>query len=140
YACVSGTCVATGGGDAGTCSSGDSRPCGSDVGECRKGTQRCVSGSFGPCEGELGPTAEKCNGKDDNCDGTVDNAVIDATACEKVLGVCAGSKRACIDGGLETPCAGASYGASYQPVELSCDGLDNDCDGTADNSGVSGGA
>lgn len=39
---------------------------------CRKGTQTCRQGEYGPCIGEQTPQKERCNGKDDNCDGRID--------------------------------------------------------------------
>jgi hypothetical protein len=41
------------------------------IGECKPGKQTCVSGSWGPCLGGLGPAAEVCanEGKDNDCDG-----------------------------------------------------------------------
>ena len=42
------------------------------VGLCAAGTQTCTAGTFAACEGAVGPVAELCNGKDDNCDGTCD--------------------------------------------------------------------
>ena len=41
-------------------------------GVCRKGTQRCVSGQWGACEGQRLPGVERPNNKDDDCDGLVD--------------------------------------------------------------------
>jgi hypothetical protein len=59
--------------DAACCATGSSRPCGTDIGICKPGTQRCIGGSWGPCEGGVGPTREICyNDLDDNCDGLVD--------------------------------------------------------------------
>jgi hypothetical protein len=52
--------------------------------------------------------------------------------CEKQQGVCAGSTRTCVDRQYEPVCTSASYGQAYEPLELSCNGLDNDCDGTVD--------
>ncbi len=49
-------------------------PAARGVGECRDGTRACdaVGELWGPCEGWVGPTAETCNGLDDDCDGAVD--------------------------------------------------------------------
>jgi hypothetical protein len=45
--------------------------CGSDEGECEAGELTCVDGML-ECVGLVGPEPEQCNGKDDDCDGTVD--------------------------------------------------------------------
>ena len=42
------------------------------VGTCRQGRPSCGNGGTVLCGGEVLPTAEVCNGKDDDCDGTVD--------------------------------------------------------------------
>ena len=55
-----------------SCINGDTQTCGSDVGECQSGIQTCSSGSWGACVGEIAPTAEICDGLDNNCDGTAD--------------------------------------------------------------------
>jgi len=43
-------------------------------GECRFGINRCSRGMWS-CEGQVAPRQEVCNGKDDNCDGIVDEGV-----------------------------------------------------------------
>jgi len=44
-----------------------------NVGECKAGTQTCVNGQWGACEGEVTPVAEICgDGKDNNCNGQTD--------------------------------------------------------------------
>ncbi len=53
------------------CRPGESRPCGSDTGECRAGQERCESGLYGACDGR-GPAEEDCNGRDDDCDDRTD--------------------------------------------------------------------
>jgi len=53
---------------------GGGATCGTDVGECRSGTMTCTAGSL-VCAGAVGPTAEVCDGLDNNCDGSVDNTV-----------------------------------------------------------------
>ena len=42
------------------------------VGQCSAGTQTCTNGAWGICTGEVLPTAETCNGLDDDCDGITD--------------------------------------------------------------------
>jgi hypothetical protein len=47
---------------------------GAGVGECELGTWVCANDGEGVlCEGALGPVAEVCDGKDNDCDGTPDN-------------------------------------------------------------------
>ncbi len=45
--------------------------CGTDEGECSFGVTQCVEGTL-TCAGGVGPTAEICDGTDNDCDGTVD--------------------------------------------------------------------
>ncbi len=55
------------------CSGDVSRTCATLRGVCAAGTERCVGGGWGACS--IQPVAEVCNGVDDNCDGTVDEAL-----------------------------------------------------------------
>ncbi|MBN9687225.1 MULTISPECIES: putative metal-binding motif-containing protein [unclassified Corallococcus] len=64
--------------------------------------------------------------------GTPDSGVAEALPCEKTQGVCAGAKRAMVDGAYEPVCTARSYGENYEATETRCDGLDNDCDGVTD--------
>lgn len=46
------------------------------VGECRAGHALCTaSGERGRCEGEVTPSPELCDGRDDDCDGDIDEGV-----------------------------------------------------------------
>lgn len=100
-----------------------------NVGECRAGVPVCdddveVIG----CKGEVLQTAEVCDGRDNNCDGYVDNLYeFPEGVCPPPLGVCAWTRAQCIDGQLS--CAFPDY---YEAVETRCDLLDNDCDGRVD--------
>ena len=57
------------------CMTGDMRECGIDVGECRKGVQTCYDCMWGDCEGSTKPAEEICDGKDNDCDGEVENEI-----------------------------------------------------------------
>ena len=75
------------------------------VGTCREGTQACLAGlanvgSFwGPCNGDVHPDTDVCDGLDNDCNGTVD----DGCACQP------GDSRDCYGGAAGTqgvgPCA-----------------------------------
>lgn len=55
------------------CTPGTRQACGSDVGECRKGTQLCgADGTYGACENEVAPAREICDDRDNDCDHQVD--------------------------------------------------------------------
>ena len=103
---------------------------------CRVGRQYCLKNFiWGKCEGEILPRKEQCNGKDDDCDGLVDNN-IQSVLCSNQHGVCAGSQKQC-NGNLGwQDCRENDYKKhhrSYEAEEVTCDGKDNDCDGLIDN-------
>ncbi len=71
----------------------------------------------------------KCDGKDNDCDGLTDEGAVDASSC-KSKGVCAaGVPAACVN--AQSLCVYQSV-AGYESTEVSCDGLDNNCDGKTD--------
>ena len=56
-----------------TCREGDARTCGAtDTGDCEYGESRCMGGTWSDCDGEVGPSPEECDGRDNDCDGTAD--------------------------------------------------------------------
>jgi hypothetical protein len=100
-------------------------------GLCHDGTQACVGGAgSGPCTGEVTPGTEICNGRDDDCNGYPDDGFSPGTACTSAnAGVCQDGTRQCqSDGGVD--CISNVLPGSRTET---CNGRDDDCDGTPDN-------
>lgn len=124
------------------CIEGETVPCEE---ECRSGVKRCVGGAFGPCEidllsepnlsecvSECIPVSETCDGQDNDCDTEIDEEVSPLLG-DLQDGVCQGALQECNGArGWSEPDYQQITG--YETSEQSCDGLDNDCDGTIDES------
>lgn len=90
------------------CVPGATKACGSVVGQCLQGTQTCEpDGGWSTCQGERRPSRELCDGVDNNCNGIIDDGLLNR--------------------------AGACGGTFVQEV---CDLRDNDGDGLIDEEGV----
>jgi len=129
-----------------SCVDGSRQSCGTDdgmggiliTGACAAGEQLCTGGLWGSCVGAVGPTTEVCNGADDNCSGSVDEGVKTTfyrDADGDGFGKGTSTVVACSQPSgyvfTSTDCNDASSAIHPGAVDL-CDGIDNDCSGTAD--------
>ncbi len=107
-------------------------------GVCSPGITTCAVGGVQQCVPDVSPgtLAETCNGVDDNCDGTVDDGFGVGVSCADGVGGCK------VDGTIQcTPMGGAACTAmAGSPKAETCNGVDDNCDGTTDEGFDLGGA
>jgi len=103
-------------------------------GVCAAGTVQCSGGALG-CAGNVMPSAERCNGLDDDCDVSVDegNPEGGAACSTGQAGVCAAGTLTCSGGML-------SCARNANPSLEVCNGLDDNCAGGVDEGNPGGGA
>ena len=97
-----------------------------EPGVCAPGTDACVDGRL-ICMPDVEPTGEVCDGIDNDCDATIDEDVFGfGEMCPTgEVGRCAAGLTACVLG--EEQC-----NPGDQPIDETCNRVDDDCDGTID--------
>jgi hypothetical protein len=93
-------------------------------GECLHSVSGCIDGQVPICDSMEGAGEEICDGKDNDCDGEVDDNLGIVTCglghCQEIMPVCLN--------GEETTCD--PFDGATDEV---CDGIDNDCNGLVDD-------
>lgn len=130
------------------CSWGASEDCSLEpalLGECGRGERTCFNNEWGACQPMVNARAEICDGLDNDCDGNNDEGgdlsqlVSLSRPCftqEPVTvksGVCQGGLLMCQEQADGTYGYGPECTGEVTPSIEICDGLDNDCNGAADD-------
>jgi hypothetical protein len=120
------------------CINGNTRPCGTALGNCREGTQTCEAGLWQECVGAIEPMSEDtCDpGDDSNCDGTPNEGCpcVDGESqlCGSDEGNCESGMQSCVNGAWAA-CLGGQSPAAGDSCDLgddaNCNGdVNDDCD------------
>jgi hypothetical protein len=93
---------------------------------------------FGPCENQVLPSVELCDGADHDCDGVPNTgcgctigetrSCYDGPPNSNSVGLCHGGTQTCVAQGIGQSSWGRCTDQALPSQEL-CDGLDHDCDG-----------
>ena len=123
------------------CLSGETKACGSNQGECKAGTQNCLASNDWntTCGGTfVGPAAELCDGKDNDCDTQYDENVTGTGNLSRGCslfhsGDCAVGTEVC-NGANYVGCPTGTTEICYDSIDQDCNGVDSTCQGDVANS------
>ena len=106
------------------------------VSHCKKGKQFCEIGIWRDCIGQSLPQKEDCDLKDNDCDGKIDGDITKPCftgppSSIPGIGICKYGKKTCKNGKWGS-CVG-----EVLPRKETCNNIDDDCNGSADNYAVS---
>ncbi|MFO0561033.1 MAG: MopE-related protein [Polyangiales bacterium] len=99
--------------------------CGTGVGECRPGRNACMGGAI-VCMGAVTPQPERCDSRDNDCNGMIDDGIASMGSCGSNVGACRAGTLSCVGG--NTQCVGATLASAER-----CNSIDDDCNGVVDN-------
>ena len=117
---------------------------GTDTDSCSTGQWVCnVAKTAVTCNDDAASTVEVCNGVDDNCDGAIDEALLNTCGGCGVIPATEAQGLTC-DGADADSCATGVWTCNVAKTDTTCsddvasivevcDGVDNDCNGVIDN-------
>jgi formylglycine-generating enzyme len=133
-----------------SCTNGSTQACGNtpSTGICHQGQAVCTNGAWGACTGAVFPATRNCSSTADNdCDGLPDNTV--DTVCQCIpgnsqncqthptydgKGICTAGTQSCVAASNNASSNWGLCNGSVGPGARNCNStLDNDCDGSPDN-------
>ena len=113
------------------CTEDETRSCGVNTGECEYGVQTCSDDTWGACKGGTNPSTEICDNKDNDCDGSIDENLMQQCGFSD-LGICSLGDEVCVSGSWNCDAVFFSTSGELCGNDGTGNELDDDCDGVVD--------